>query len=319
MLELFVRMDIFAGLSSFVKEAGSQFENLVQNVVMEGGDERRTDPQRRKVEVEASRKALCEANLSPLLVEFIIGIGQNIEGAKRVVLRRFEQNPESADGFTMTPGRIKHARAVIKVVPGVDQLRFHLCPSVMADKTFWSIYFKLVESGNDELKQLIVELGSSGSLPAMNTQQKPQGRGKQGESGESSMVSNILHSAKKTLKFAEQLIETVDEQASFVIRPAFVPPTVLESASSVEEYSSVATQAMKLSEIDQSVSKKGPLKDRSSSCETTNKSNACREKSRSEGGVPLKRTEPEEEDGWSHVVVHDDEVVVCDSPSMSTS
>ena len=318
------KMDFLSGFSSLVKEAGSQFESLVQSVVLEDSDARTLNAASREVEMEASRRALLQADVPEALCQLIIGLGQNIDAARGAFLQRFEKNPNSAESFTMTPTRLSHARSVVKAVPGLDRLRFQLCPSVMADKTFWSIYFMLVESEQAEIDKLASELclqGSKEQTRRKQAQARQLGKKVSSAEGDTSMVSNLIDSAKKTLKFAEHLIETVDEQASFVIRPAMVPPRVLESASYVEEYSSVAKQALKLSEIDQAVPEKV------SSSEAANRSRSREQETR--GANPFaedkrqlerrttERQEPEEEDDWSHVVVEDDEVLVCESPRSS--
>lgn len=293
-------MELISGVSTFLKEAGDQLDNLVQSVLVEEstGNDLFTGP-------EYTIGSGDVSGSGPSVHRFILLLAENLEASRDLFLIRYKKEI-CYEMFLMTSERIEHARKIVKAVPGLDRLRFQLCPSVMSDKTFWEIYFSLVESTEAEICKLINTLNASQLRKGSSKKQRHSQRKSQTlqTNQEESMVSNLIDGARKTLRFAEKLIESVDEQASFVIRPNSTEDSNSGTSStsnrrmpgkmhSDDEYSSVAKQALELN-IKQAVNKV----DEESS----------QESSREE--EPESEDKLEADDDWARVDVKNNEVVI---------
>jgi len=175
----------------------------------------------------------------------------------RVLLRKGE------DPFDMSPEQNTHARHIIQAVPAFNQLRFELCPSQMQDGRFWRVYFSILDDKSSQgaskeiesdIEDRISSSKLSGDLLAdfakgaslseakeevITEEDKCKGlkRERDDEAGASdaqplsedlAVVSRLFYEgACKTLEYAGQLIEAVDEQANSAMssEPVVSPST----------------------------------------------------------------------------------------------
>eukprot|EP00511_Aplanochytrium_stocchinoi_P007290 CAMPEP_0204826616 /NCGR_PEP_ID=MMETSP1346-20131115/4264_1 /ASSEMBLY_ACC=CAM_ASM_000771 /TAXON_ID=215587 /ORGANISM="Aplanochytrium stocchinoi, Strain GSBS06" /LENGTH=403 /DNA_ID=CAMNT_0051954711 /DNA_START=399 /DNA_END=1610 /DNA_ORIENTATION=- len=194
-----------------------------------------------------------DASVSHDTFLFISGLVSNPKKAKDVFMSYYtlslQNDRKRIQNFSMTKSQVVHARNIIQALPAFDRLRFQLCPSVLPDKAFWCIYFSLVQdkgrlgapkevddvevaetNGNFSCsKKYNIDENDDQSCGQDKWEEDMSNpdiyagvkRERDDEMDESAFAEDIgivsdfiLKGAKKTLRFAEQLIETVDEKAS---------------------------------------------------------------------------------------------------------
>mmetsp|Transcript_15333 Transcript_15333/g.17356 ORF Transcript_15333/g.17356 Transcript_15333/m.17356 type:complete len:417 (+) Transcript_15333:219-1469(+) len=178
---------------------------------------------------------------------FVSQLLKNERKARNVFISYYtlslESGKKSLSSFNMSRLQVIHAQSILRALPALDRLRFKLCPSVFSDKTFWCIYFSLVK---DKGQSPVTKLSLLGSKDCITDSVEKRERSMPDTEFEEDKLSQasldsftgmkrereketdrknrtndigivpgfILSGASKTLRFAEQLIESVDEKAS---------------------------------------------------------------------------------------------------------
>ena len=93
-------------------------------------------------------EASMHSSVSHETFNFTKALVSNLDHARNLFLNRHARiklsSARSFSNTSMPAWQIAHAKSILNAVPTLDQLRFELCPSMMADRMFWHVYFQLV-------------------------------------------------------------------------------------------------------------------------------------------------------------------------------